>query len=56
VYYVIEEGEDKGTNRVQGDRIMLHLANKELERIVIESDPGISNGKFLPPGHPVESP
>ncbi len=49
VYHVIEEGVDKGTNEVQGDQITLFLMNKELQRILIASKPGKSNGKFVPP-------
>ena len=54
VYHVIEKGVDQGMNRVQGDRITLFLSNKELKRILIASDPGKSNGKFVPPGFEVE--
>ncbi|NUO80321.1 hypothetical protein HUU05_09620 [candidate division KSB1 bacterium] len=55
VYYVIEKGVEQGMNRVQGDRITLFLSNKELKRIVIASDPGRSNGKFVPPGFATET-
>lgn len=50
VYHVIEAGADKGTNEVQGDKITLFFSNKELQRILIASKPGKSNGKFVPPG------
>ncbi len=55
VYYVIEKGVEQGMNRVQGDRITLFLSNKELQRIVIASAPGRSNGRFTPPGFAVET-
>jgi lipopolysaccharide export system protein LptA len=55
VYHVMEEGVDKGTNEVQGDRITLFLSNKELQRILIASKPGKSNGKFVPPGFVAEA-
>ena len=54
-YHVIEAGVDKGTNEVQGDIITLFLSNKELQRILIASKPGKSNGKFVPPGLPAET-
>jgi len=49
VYYVIEDGKEKGMNRVQGDRITLFVADQELQRVVVQSNPGISNGRFEPP-------
>ncbi len=55
VYHVLEAGEDKGTNEVQGDQITLFFSNKELKRIVIASKPGKSNGKFMPPGFTAET-
>ncbi len=53
VYYVIEDGREKGTNRVQGDRITLFVEDKELKRVLVQSSPGISNGKYEPtnPSH-----
>jgi lipopolysaccharide export system protein LptA len=48
VYYVIEDGKEKGANRVQGDRITLFVEDKELKRVVVESRPGVSNGRFDP--------
>lgn len=48
LYYVIEEGREKGTNRVQGDRITLFVEDQELKRVVVESSPGVSNGRFDP--------
>lgn len=53
VYYVIEDGREKGTNRVQGDRITLFVEDKELKRVLVQSSPGISNGKYEPtiPAH-----
>lgn len=55
VYHVIEAGADKGTNEVQGDKITLFFSNKELQRILIASKPGKSNGKFVPPGFAAET-
>ncbi|MGH7493418.1 MAG: LptA/OstA family protein [bacterium] len=50
VYHVLEKGEDQGVNEVQGDRITLFIAAGELQRILITSDPGVSNGKYEPAG------
>ena len=49
VYHLVENNESKGTNRVQGDRITLLLQEKVLQRIIIDSQPGVSVGKFSPP-------
>ena len=49
-YHVIEEGEEKGTVRVQGDKITLFVENQNLKRVIIESEPGSSTGRFLPVG------
>jgi lipopolysaccharide export system protein LptA len=50
VYYLIEEGEEKGKVRVQGDRITLFVEDQRLQRVFIESKPGISTGRFFPAG------
>jgi len=50
VYHVVENGEDQGMNRVQGDRITLLVRNKELQQVMIESDPGVATGRFMPEG------
>ncbi len=51
IYNMIEEGKFKGVNWVQGDRIELFLENQTVKRVRIESKPGTSTGKFLPPGY-----
>lgn len=53
-YHVIEEGKDKGRNRAQGDRITLHFDENKIERVIVESKPGVSTGKFVPPGMPID--
>lgn len=50
VYHVIEEGEEKGKVRVQGDKITLLVDNQNLKRVLIESKPGTSTGRFFPAG------
>ncbi|MDZ7301644.1 MAG: hypothetical protein ONB44_05820 [candidate division KSB1 bacterium] len=50
IYHLIEEGEERGRVRVQGDRIILFVENQNLKRVVIESKPGASTGRFLPVG------
>jgi lipopolysaccharide export system protein LptA len=54
-YNVIEEGEDKGRVRVQGDKITLLITDQNLRRVIIESKPGTSTGRFLPVGITEES-
>lgn len=54
-YHVIDEGEEKGQVRVQGDRITLFVDNKRLQRVFIESQPGISTGRFFPAGISAEN-
>ena len=49
-YHLIEEGEYKGLNKVIGDKLSLYLADGEIKRILIESDPDVSSGIFYPPG------
>jgi len=50
VYHLIEEGEDKGVNEAKGDRIVLFFDEGKVKRIRIESNPGMSSGKFVPTG------
>jgi lipopolysaccharide export system protein LptA len=56
VYHVIEEGKEQGKVRVQGDKITLFVDNQVLKRVIIESDPGSSTGRFWPAGMKEESP
>ncbi len=49
-YHVIEEGEEKGKVRVQGDTITLFVEKQNLQRVIIQSNPGSSTGRFLPVG------
>lgn len=50
VYHVIEEGKEQGKVRVQGDKITLFVDNQILKRVLIESDPGSSTGRYWPAG------
>jgi len=52
LYHVLQKGEEQGLNHVQGDRITLFIADGELQRILIDSQPGISNGTYEPAGVP----
>jgi lipopolysaccharide export system protein LptA len=56
VYHVLDKGENQGVNEVQGDRITLFIDGGELHRILIASDPGVSNGKYEPAGAAAHSP
>ncbi len=44
------EGNFQGLNWTQGDRITIYIENKALSTIYVDSDPGLSRGKFTPPG------
>ena len=48
VYHVPEEEETPGVNTFTGDRILLVFKGKELQRVKVLSDPGLSTGKFTP--------
>ncbi len=49
LYYVMEEGEYKGINRISGDRIELLMQDGKLRRVCIASSPGKTSGVFYPP-------
>ena len=48
-YHVIEESNEKGLNKVLGDKICMLFANDEMERVDVESAPSSSIGMFYPP-------
>jgi len=48
-YHVIEDGEEKGLNKVLGDRIDLFFSEGELQKVLVRSDPEPSEGIFYPP-------
>ncbi|NOZ63183.1 MAG: LPS export ABC transporter periplasmic protein LptC [Calditrichaeota bacterium] len=47
-YYVIEDGEEKGLNKIIGDKIIVSLENRKVSRIKIISSPQLSEGVFYP--------
>jgi hypothetical protein len=47
-YHVIEEGKEKGLNKVLGDRLMLSFNNGELKKVKVSSSPSSSSGVFYP--------
>ncbi|OQX95087.1 hypothetical protein B6I21_07270 [candidate division KSB1 bacterium 4572_119] len=49
-YYVVEEDEDKGMNRIIGDKIIVQINNRKIVNIRIESSPQLSEGIFYPTG------
>lgn len=55
IYNMVENGKYQGVNWVQGDRIELFVKDNLVERAIIESRPGRSTGKFLPPGFQLTS-
>lgn len=48
-YIIIENNEDKGKNRIVGDKITVYLTDRKIQRIVVESKPQLSAGKYYPP-------
>ncbi len=49
VYHVFnEQDEYQGMNSVTGDRIVLMLRDDRIEKITVESDPGLSKGTYTP--------
>ena len=53
-YHVIEAGRNKGKNRAEGDRITLSVKDGNIVRVIVESRPGKSTGKFVPPNLPMD--
>ncbi len=49
VYHVYDEQDEyQGMNSVTGDRIVLMLRDERIEKITVESDPGLSTGTYTP--------
>lgn len=48
IYHLIEKGKDKGVNEAKGDKIVLLFEEGKVKKIRIESNPGMSSGKFIP--------
>lgn len=48
-YYVMEDGEDKGLNKVLGDEIKLYFSENELKHVRVKSSPGTTTGTYYPP-------
>lgn len=49
LYHVIENKQYKGANEVSGDKIILYFSQGQVSRVWVESKPGVSSGKYLPP-------
>ena len=54
VYHVIEKNEEKGINQVLGDSLTIAFKKGKPEDVRILSAPGLSRGKFYPPGAKIE--
>jgi len=54
-YYVFEEGEEKGMNKIIGDKIIVQIKNRKIVDIWIKSNPQLSEGIFYPPGYETEA-
>ncbi|MBN1560622.1 hypothetical protein JW998_10255 [candidate division KSB1 bacterium] len=50
-YHVIEDGEEKGLNKVLGDALFIHFNEDTLSRVLVQSSPSSSVGQFHPPAH-----
>jgi len=50
-YYVIEDGQDKGINKVLGDKLFLEFEKSELAKVRVNSSPGTTTGTFCPSSH-----
>lgn len=48
-YHVIEDGAEKGLNKVLGDEMVLVFQDGELDQVRVKSKPGASDGAFYPP-------
>ena len=50
-YHVIEEGKEKGLNKVLGDALFITFDQDTLKRVRVLSSPSASVGEFHPPAH-----
>lgn len=53
-YYIYEDDQEKGMNKIIGDKISVFITNRRIERIVVESNPQLSSGTYYPPGNETE--
>jgi lipopolysaccharide export system protein LptA len=53
-YYIYEDDEEKGMNKIIGDKISVYITKRRIERIVVESNPQLSSGTYYPPGKETE--
>ncbi len=49
-YYIYEDDEEKGMNKIIGDKISVFIKNKKIDQIIVESNPQLSSGTYYPPG------
>lgn len=49
-YYIYEDKEEKGMNKIIGDKIGVFIKDRKIERILVESNPQLSSGTYYPPG------
>jgi lipopolysaccharide export system protein LptA len=47
-FYVIENGAERGINKIIGDKLVIYFQNGELERVWVKGDPSPSEGTFYP--------
>lgn len=53
-YHVIEDGEEKGLNKVLGDALFIRFVQDTLVSVRVKSSPSSSVGQFHPPTHRME--
>lgn len=49
-YYIYEDNEEKGMNKIIGDKIGVFMKDRKIERILVGSNPQLSSGTYYPPG------
>jgi len=55
IYHISDEdSKDEGMNTVTGDRIVIQFKGDEINRVLVESDPGQSTGTYKPKEKPVQ--
>lgn len=48
-YHVIEDGVEKGLNKVLGDTLFIAFKDRKIDRVRVASSPAASKGEFSPP-------
>ncbi len=54
-YHVVEEGVEKGLNKVLGDTLFIAFSGRRIQRVRVSSAPAVSKGEFTPPSIPTQA-